>query len=277
MDPIETDFTEGLGPVDQVIPGYRWAADGKSIVISQGGKIRRLDVATGAVATIPFTARVLRVATERVVVSRRIPDGPVEVKFPRWHALSPDGRTLAFQAVGRIWLMDHPSGTPRRLTPESFVPYEYGPAWSPDGRSIAFTSWDDTERGYVYTVAASGGMPNRVLSTAGEYQEPSWSPDSRSILVARGSGATARGQGLGRSEYWDRISVTGSGPGSRARAGCCWSRPGSTAAIAGNTCGSATRPRRASPPTRSGSPLWPAATRMSHQPRPPRSAARCRP
>ena len=211
MDPIETDFTEGLGPVDQVIPGYRWTADGKAIVISQGGKIRRLDVATGAVATVPFTARVRRVATERVVVSRRIPDGPVEVKFPRWHALSPDGRTLAFQAVGRIWLMDYPSGTPRRLTPESFVPYEYGPAWSPDGRSIAFTSWDDTERGYLYTVAASGGAPNRVLSTAGEYQEPSWSADGRSILVARGSGATARGQGLGRSEYWDRISVPASG------------------------------------------------------------------
>jgi Tol biopolymer transport system component len=211
MDPIETDFTEGLGPVDQVIPGYRWTGDGKSIVISQGGKIRRLDVTTGAVSTIPFTARVRRTATERVVVSRRITDGPVEIKFPRWHTLSPDGRTLAFQAVGRIWLMDYPSGTPRRLTPESFAPYEYSPSWSPDGRTIAFTSWDDTERGFVYTVAASGGAPNRVLATAGEYQEPSWTPDGRTILVARGSGATARGQGLGRSDYWDRISVPASG------------------------------------------------------------------
>jgi hypothetical protein len=113
MDPVEVDFTEGLGPVDQVIPGYRWAADGRSIVISQGGKIRRLDVASGTVTTIPFTARVRRTATERVVAPRRISDGPVEVRFPRWHTVSPDGRTLAFQAVGRIWLMDLPSGTPR--------------------------------------------------------------------------------------------------------------------------------------------------------------------
>jgi len=211
MDPIETDFTEGLGPVDQVLPGYRWTADGRTIVISQGGKIRRLDVATGAVSTVPFTARVHRLASERVVASRRIGDGPVEVKFPRWHTVSPDGRTLAFQAVGRIWLMDLPAGAPRRLTPEAFEPYEYGPAWSPDGRTIAFTTWDDIERGQVYTVPASGGTPTRVTTSAGEYQEPSWTPDGRTILVARGSGATARGQGLGRSEYWDQVSLPAAG------------------------------------------------------------------
>ena len=215
--------------------------------------------------------------------SRRISDGPLEVKFPRWHILSPDGKTLAFQAVGRIWVMDYPSGTPRRLTAESFAPYEYGPAWSPDGRSIAFTSWDDIERGHVYTVAAGGGAPNRVTTTAGEYQEPSWTPDGRTILVARGSGATARGQGtrperlLGPGE-----PARGRRPGNRARAdwrrtrprqrgrstGCgsvshrrgdsCWFRPGSTAAIVGSTCGSPTRARRWSRPMRSGSRSWPA-------------------
>lgn len=211
MDPIETDFTEGLGPVDQVLPGYRWTGDGKTIVISQGGKIRRLDVTTGAVTTVPFSARVHRFASERVVASRRISDGPLEVKYARWFTQSPDGRTLAFQAVGRIWLMDYPSGTPRRLTPDSFGPYEYGPAWSPDGRTIAFTSWDDLERGHVYTVPASGGTPNRVTTAAGEYQEPSWTADGLTILVARGSGATARGQGLGRSDYWDQVSLPAAG------------------------------------------------------------------
>ena len=211
MDPIEVDFTEGLGPVDQVIPGYRWAADGKSILLSQGGKIRRLDVATGQVTTIPFSARVRRTASQRVVATRRISDGPLEVKFPRWHTVSPDGRTLAFQAVGRIWLMDLPSGTPRRLTPESFTPQEYQPAWSPDGRSIAFAAWDDKERGALYRVAPSGGPPSRVTANAGEYLEPSWTPDGRTLIVARGSGATARGQGLGRSGFWDQVSVPAEG------------------------------------------------------------------
>jgi Tol biopolymer transport system component len=207
MDPVEVDFTEGLGPVDQTLPGYRWTADGKTIVISQGGKIRKLDVASGTVTTVPFTARVHRITSGRVVPSHRIPDGPVAIRFPRWHTVSPDGRTLAFQAVGRIWLMDLPSGAPRRLTSASFGPYEYQPAWSPDGRSIAFVSWDDHDRGAVWRIAASGGEPTRLTPGSGEYLEPAWTPDGETLVVSRGAGATARGQGLGRSNYWDLVSV----------------------------------------------------------------------
>jgi Tol biopolymer transport system component len=206
MDPVEVDFTEGLGPVDQALPGYRWTGDNK-IVISQGGKIRRLDVASGAVTTIPFTARVHRLASERVVPSHRLSDGPVEIKFPRWHTVSPDGNTLAFQAVGRIWLMDLPSGTPRRLTPATFGPYEYMPAWSPDGRSIAFASWDDHQRGGLWRVAAAGGEPVALTREPGEWLEPVWAPDGQSIVAAKGAGATARAQGLIRSQYWDMVSL----------------------------------------------------------------------
>ena len=57
MDPIEVDMAEGM-KVSRDLPGYAWARDGKSIVIAQGGKIRRVDVASGQVTTIPFTARV---------------------------------------------------------------------------------------------------------------------------------------------------------------------------------------------------------------------------
>jgi Tol biopolymer transport system component len=210
MDPVEVDFTEGLGPVDQALPGYRWTGDNR-IVISQGGKIRRLDVATGTVTTIPFTARVKRLASERVVPSHRLSDGPVEIKFPRWHTVSPDGRTLAFQAVGRIWLMDLPSGAPRRLTSTSFGPYEYQPAWSPDGRSIAFASWDDRDRGGLWRVASSGGEPVRITRDPGEWLEPVWAPDGQSIVAGKGAGATARAQGLIRSQYWDLVSLPAAG------------------------------------------------------------------
>ncbi len=211
MDPVEVDFTEGLGPVDQTLPGYRWTPDGRSIIISQGGKIRRLDVTSGAVTMIPFTARVHRIASGRVVPSHRLSDGPVEVKFPRWHTVSPDGRTLAFQAVGRIWLMDLPSGDPRRLTGQSFGPYEYQPVWSPDGRTIAFASWDDKDRGAVWRVPATGGDPARVTRGSGEYLDPSWSPDGQTLVVSRGAGATARGQGLVRSNWWDVVAIPASG------------------------------------------------------------------
>ncbi len=215
MDPVEYDFSEGLAPIDQTLPGYRWTADGQSIVISQGGKIRRLDLASGKVSTIPFNARVQRAASERVKPSMRISDGAFESKFPRWHTVSPDGKTLAFQAVGRIWLMDLPTSTPRRLTPESFQPYEYYPAWSPDGRSIAFASWDEKERGHLFVAAVNGASPTQVTKQGGEYLAPVWAPDGQSLVVARGAGATARGQGLVRSQYWDLVNAGLTGDAAR--------------------------------------------------------------
>ena len=83
MDPIEPMVASGSKTLG-VLPRYRWAPDGKSILITQGGKLRRVDVATRAVATIPFTARVHRTISERARREVRIEDSPLDVKFFRW-------------------------------------------------------------------------------------------------------------------------------------------------------------------------------------------------
>jgi Tol biopolymer transport system component len=193
MDPIEFDHVEGGG--GGVLPGYAWAADGRSIVITQGGRIRRVNVESGDVATIPFEARVQRTISERAHGSFRIMDEPFRALFLRWHTASPDGRRLAFQAVGRIWVMDLPGGKPRRLTPDSFEPFEYSPAWSPDGNTIVFTSADDQARGHLWSVPAAGGKPIPLTESPGEYLNPVFARDGGEVLVVSGSGVTNHGRG----------------------------------------------------------------------------------
>lgn len=211
MDPIEFDHAEGGG--GGILPGYAWSADSRTIVLTQGGKIRRVDIASGAVSMVPFTAGVRRIVSEQAYGPFRIDDGPFESQFLRWPTSSPDGRRLAFQAVGRIWVMDLPSGTPRRLTPDSFGAFEYSPTWSPDGTSIAFTSANESARGHVWDVAVSGGVPRQLTSTEGEYLNPVWSPDGRELLVVRGSGVTHHGRGWMFNPYYDLILIpTGGGP-----------------------------------------------------------------
>jgi Tol biopolymer transport system component len=220
MDPMAQAMESG-SKVLRSLPGYAWAHDGRSIVLSQGGHIRRVDVESGEVATIPFRARVHRTISEMAYQPFRITDEPFHARFLRWHTASPDGSTLAFQAVGSIWTAPASGGEPRRLTPEGFGGpdageqgrrhQEFAPAWSPDGRWIAFTTWDELEGGHLWKVRAAGGAPIRLTPEAGEYVHPSWSPDGSELVFLRGSGATARGRTFTHNPWWDveRIPVDG--------------------------------------------------------------------
>lgn len=229
MDPIEQDMTEGM-KVLRILPGYSWDPEGASIVIAQGGKLRRLWVDPpliggeralpdgvpadgGVVQTIPFTARVQRTVSEMARASFRIEDGPFRARFLRWYAPSPATDALAFQAVGRIWRSDLGGGAPVRVTPVDFEPFEFAPAWSPDGAWIAYASWDDERRGHLWKVPAAGGEPVRLSDAPGEFLNPSWSPDGAEIVVARGSGATARGRSFADQAWFELVRYAADGSG----------------------------------------------------------------
>jgi Tol biopolymer transport system component len=65
----------------------------------------------------------------------------------------------------------------RRVTPpiESDI---YGPSWSPDGRTIAFTVWHDGQES-IWTVSANG---SRLRKIAEKGRLPDWSSDGRRIV-----------------------------------------------------------------------------------------------
>jgi Tol biopolymer transport system component len=214
MDPIEPMVASGSKTLG-ILPRYKWAPDGKSVLIAQGGKLRRVDVETRQVSTIPFSAKVHRTISEMARKEFRITDDPIQAKFFRWPTATADGKMIAFQAVGRIYVQDGPNGAPRRVTSPDFAPLEFAPAWSPDGRRLAFVTWDDTGRGHVWTVAAGGGNPQRLTKEPGDYVDPAWSADGKSVIIARGEGATARQRTMTHNAWFDvvRLPASASGPG----------------------------------------------------------------
>src|SRR4029077_4106824 len=175
------DESEEISRQMPILPGMVWSADGKSIFISQGGKIRRLWVESKKVETIPFTAHVHRTISEMAWSPVPLRDDAFEARFIRWQSASPNGKQLVFQAIHKLWLMDLPSGKPRRLTPDSFTPGEFSPAWSPDGKTIAFTSWDDEKHGQLWSIVTGGGQPHPVTKEPGEYLNPTWSADGATL------------------------------------------------------------------------------------------------
>ncbi|MGH6786464.1 MAG: amidohydrolase family protein, partial [Novosphingobium sp.] len=62
------------------------------------------------------------------------------------------------------------------------------PAWSPDGKRIAFVRWTDAGLGEIRTVGASGGGTTTVTRQAGHYSRPAWSPDGKTIVFEKQGG-----------------------------------------------------------------------------------------
>src|SRR5258708_29454150 len=78
--------------------------------------------------------------------------------------------------------MELPAGTPRRLT--SGNAHEFQPAWSPDGKSIAYVAWS-SQGGQLWRIAAAGGSPVQLSKSLAAYSNPAWSPDGTQIVLLR--------------------------------------------------------------------------------------------
>ena len=148
-----------------LIPGYSFTPDSKSLVLAYGGKIHRITLATARAVVIPFNANVERELAPLTVHQFTMSDMGARPQGVLQAALSPDGARVAFSALDRIWVMDLPrdgrtQGRPYRATSDS-AEGEFYPSWSPDGKVLVYSSWRDGEGGAVRRVPVMGDRSTR--------------------------------------------------------------------------------------------------------------------
>ena len=183
--------TSGPGAPRRLFPprghgGPVWAPSGGLLVLSSD---------EGNVVVASPTGKPLRRVTR---------DG----QFPGW---SPKGSALAFQTFGlnrpaAIWTVGTDGRRERRLTRLRLgEDYIRGPAWSPDGRRLAFGAClravdegqdcGELPRGIgVFTIRSDGTGRRRIAYG----RCPDWSPAREIALLARTSIAVVNGDGSGR-------------------------------------------------------------------------------
>ena len=84
--------------------------------------------------------------------------------FPSAYGVLPDGGGLYMEAMYLPAVTTGP----------------WAPAWSPDGRSIAFSM-----QGSLWEVPAEGGQALQITSSSGYDSQPAWAPDGHQIAFVR--------------------------------------------------------------------------------------------
>ncbi|MEO7520561.1 MAG: amidohydrolase family protein [Gemmatimonas sp.] len=197
--PVQRDDQESRATLD-VYPGMSFTPDSKTLVTTWDGKLWKIDIATKRPTEIPFEVDVVQALGPKVAFEYPIADSATfVVKQIRDAVPSLDGKRLAFVALDRMYVMDYPNGTPKRLTSSRFGEFE--PVWSPDGQHIAYTTWADTI-GYLARVRSDGtGQPQRLTPQGGFWSGPVYTLNGQRILATRGpargfrTGSGGRGGG----------------------------------------------------------------------------------
>ena len=150
-------------------------SDGR-IVYEQAGYLHMLDTGSESAAARRMAIGVsadLGLSRERWVRG---------AKYIRGASVSPSGARVAYEFRGDIVTLPAEKGDIRHLTQSPGV-HERGPAWSPDGRQVAYFS--DASGEYALHVKQQDGkgeVRQYKLSGAGFYERAAWSPDSKKIV-----------------------------------------------------------------------------------------------
>ncbi len=182
--PVQRDDQESRATRD-VLPGYAFTPDGKELVVFYGGKINRVQVATGESTVVPFEAHVSLDLGPELKFASRVEQGPVHARLIQGPVQSPDAKRLVLSSLTHLYTLDLPGGKPGRLTTGDAREYE--PVWSPDGQSVAYVTWSE-QGGNIWKLRADGqSQPQLVTTIPGYYQDPAWTPDGSRIVALRGS------------------------------------------------------------------------------------------
>ncbi len=201
-DWLSHDQMEGFA-LHGVYPVMDWVDDSQ-LVLWAGGKLWKVGL-DGAREEIPFEATGTWTFHDVPRWARDVPEEVVS-QVIRWPVENPvDGR-LVFSSMGMLWELG-PEETEARIVSEGTG---YSPAWSPDGRELLYTSWQDADpegRGGGGSLWLAGGRKGPVrLPVEGELVSPAWGPDGDSVFVLRGVGGGTTVH-PGNDPWWELVRL----------------------------------------------------------------------
>lgn len=224
LTPVQGGESRHLAMVDGFVKGVAWLPNSRELIYSlqmkelapsmwriatDGSAPRRIDIPGGEGLGPALSPSGERLVYERGVTDCNIwrydlPHGIGDSRRPRKiifstqldgaAQISPQGDRIVFGSTRsgsyEIWVAASDGSNQLKLT--SMEPSVGSPRWSPDGRTIAFDTFGETDGdNAIYLIDADGGPARRLaIEGRGVAQRPSWSYDGKWIyFTSRRSGS----------------------------------------------------------------------------------------
>ena len=155
-----------------------WVSPTEFYYVSDG-KVRRRALRDDRVETVEFSATL---QVTRPQYARKVRDlesaAPRQVLGVVRPVISPDGKRVAFAALGDIYALEI-GGRPENLTKDRFL--DTDPAWSPDGSQLAYASDEGGNLPQIWVRDMKTGQRRQLTKLQTQPQGPAWSPDGKRI------------------------------------------------------------------------------------------------
>lgn len=183
---LDRDLQEANGEHGNT-PAFNWTPDGKALIFWAEGKFHQLNTTTHEVKEIAVHINIKKDVTPAVRFAVDVAPDTFKVKMARWSQLSPNGKHTIFQALGHLYIKNNKSGKVKRLTKQNDH-FEYYPAFSPDGKYIVYTTWDDQKLGTIKLIKIRSGKVKTLTKAPGHYISPRFSQDGKHITYEKITG-----------------------------------------------------------------------------------------
>ena len=169
-------------------PTMEWTPDSDAIVFWAKGKIFKLDLATEATTEIPFHVADTRKIYPPLRGTVEVAPETFATKMVRYPQPSPDGTSVVFESLGRLFIKRGES-LPERLARGDHEGFDYSPIYSPDGDSIYFLRWHDDTLSTLYRVRTRGGAPREMALIKGQYDDLAINANGTELLLRKRRGS----------------------------------------------------------------------------------------
>ena len=182
--PVQRDDQESIAVLG-VLPAMTFTPDSKFLITSYGGKIHKINIETASQEEIPYNVDANIEMGAEVLFKYPVKDTlAAKATQIRDATPSPDGTKLAFTVLNRLYIMDYPNGTPKRITKNNFT--EAQPAWHPNGKVIYFTTWN-IKGGSIHSIDLITNKETEITKQTALYQGIAVDPTGKRLVFNRTS------------------------------------------------------------------------------------------